>query len=177
MRIISLFVMLIFLGIIGCTNNKNDIEMAKDRIDRPIVDFSSFDYNTGLNNFSNDKKKNDALIFFKEWAGTPYLWGGDTKIGIDCSAFIQKMYRFVFNINLPRTTREQMKLGEICGYDDLAFGDLVFFKTGITTYHVGFYYENGLFFNSSSSKGVSLGNLNDKYWKDRYLKTIRIARN
>ena len=50
-----------------------------------------------------DKAKDDLLRFYKRWKGTPYLWGGIDKFGIDCSAFVQRYFQEVYEINIPRT--------------------------------------------------------------------------
>jgi hypothetical protein len=49
--------------------------------------------------------------FANKWLGTPYLWGGDGKGGIDCSAYAREMYREIFGVELPRTTKDQINLG------------------------------------------------------------------
>lgn len=118
--------------------------------------------------------------FIKKWMGTPYLWGGNSPNGIDCSAFVQRLYQSVYDIEIPRTSIEQFYAKWVDVYSNTKYlveGDLVFFKTmrnynAVT--HVGFYLHNGYFINASSSKGVSLGSLNDDYWGDRYVASGRL---
>ncbi len=120
--------------------------------------------------------------FIKKWLGTPYLWGGTTANGIDCSAFVQQLYQAVYEINIPRTSIEQFYTKWVDLYANARYlkeGDLVFFKTmnnSNAVTHVGFYLHNGYFVNASSSKGVSLANLYDKYWRVKYVAAGRLKR-
>jgi cell wall-associated NlpC family hydrolase len=132
---------------------------------------------------SPDSIKNLRLYnFIKQWTGTPYVWGGNSTSGIDCSAFVQRLYRAVYDINVPRTSIEQFFTRKVELYSNTKYlveGDLVFFKTianNNAVTHVGFYLCNGYFINASSSKGVSLGNLYDEYWSERYVASGRLKR-
>jgi NlpC/P60 family len=121
--------------------------------------------------------------FIDYWLGTPYLWGGCTKGGIDCSCFVQTLFNKVFNIKIKRTS-----LAQFCDKDVALFtnrneyqlGDLIFFKTNIAretrnnrVTHVGFYLTNGYFVQSSSA-GVNIANLNRGYWKSRVVAAGRL---
>ena len=108
------------------------------------------------------------------WEGTPYRLGGLSKEGIDCSGFVYMTYLNRFNITLPRSTHQQSQVGDYVFKKGLRAGDLVFFRIGYSTRHVGIYLENGLFAHASKSKGVMLSRLQDDYWSKRYCKTIRI---
>ena len=118
-------------------------------------------------------------VFIKEWLGTPYQWGGNSAAGIDCSAFVQKLYKQVYDISVPRTSIQQFYTNRVELYSNVRYlteGDLVFFKTmrnSNAVTHVGFYLHNGFFVNASSVKGVSLGNLYDRYWKIKYVASGR----
>ena len=112
----------------------------------------------------------------KNFQGVPYLWGGNTPQGFDCSGFTQYIFR-LNGINLPRTADEQYEVGMPVSYDNLQPGDMVFF----TTYapgpsHNGIYLGNGLFINSSSSRGVSIARMDNEYWAPRYIGAKRIIR-
>ncbi len=104
----------------------------------------------------------------RQWRGTPYLYGGASQEGIDCSALIQLGYRQKFNQELPRTTEDMITLGEAVPHEELSAGDLVFFKTGPFSRHAGIYIENGRFLHASSSKGVIISSLRNAYWKLHY---------
>lgn len=117
--------------------------------------------------------------FIDEWLYTPYLWGGTTKKGIDCSAFVQRLYADVYHINVPRTSVEQFFTQRVEPFKNPRYlheGDLVFFRTmeGTIVSHVGFYLSNDRFVNASSSGGVSIGNLKDPYWKVKFVAAGRI---
>ncbi len=62
-----------------------------------------------------------------EWAGTPYVLGGQSRGGIDCSGFVQKTFIDRFNIDLPRTTKDQAGYGKLVRKEDIQTGDLIFF--------------------------------------------------
>jgi lipoprotein Spr len=113
---------------------------------------------------------------------TPYKWGGVDERGIDCSAFLQKLFSEVYFIHIPRTSVEQFYAERVDKFKSskyLVEGDLVFFHTiaDRPISHVGLYLHNGMFINSSSSKGVSLASLNDPYWRKRYVGAGRIKIN
>lgn len=129
-----------------------------------------------------DSLKNITLYqFIDKWMKTPYRWGGTDEKGIDCSAFMQRLLQDVYNIPVPRTSVEQFFTKNIEPFHDghyFAEGDLVFFATipGKPVSHVGFYLQNRVFVNASSSQGVSLANLDDPYWKKRYVAAGRVKR-
>jgi cell wall-associated NlpC family hydrolase len=123
-----------------------------------------------------DSRKILDLLYqqVEAWEGTPYRLGGLSKEGIDCSGFVYMTYLTRFNIALPRSTHQQSQVGDYVLKKGLRAGDLVFFRIGYSTRHVGIYLENGLFAHASKSKGVMLSRLQDDYWSKRYWKTIRI---
>lgn len=97
--------------------------------------------------------------------------GGSTDNCIDCSAFVQVMYRDVYQVALPRTAQEQYGVSELIERDELKEGDLVFFhtrgrKNSIT--HVGIYLQNNKFVHASTSNGVSISDLDESYWKPKF---------
>jgi cell wall-associated NlpC family hydrolase len=111
---------------------------------------------------------------FETWEGVPYRLGGLSKKGVDCSGFVYMTYLNQFNIRLPRSTHRQSQTGEYVFRKNLSAGDLVFFRTGFSTRHVGIYLENGLFAHASKSSGVMISDLQDNYWSKRYWKAVRI---
>ncbi len=113
----------------------------------------------------------------EEWWGTKYCLGGNTKGCIDCSGFAQILMREVFNVELPRTAVEQYHASDKINTEDLREGDLVFFHTsGRTVSHVGVYLINNKFANASTSGGVLISDLNDPYWKSRYISAGRVLK-
>jgi cell wall-associated NlpC family hydrolase len=107
------------------------------------------------------------------WLGTPYRWGGTTRRGIDCSAFVQQLMRATFDIELPRTTATQIHRGERIAKSDLIPGDLVFFRRrGVR--HVGVYMGNDEFIHASSSRGVTVSKLSSTYYTRHYWQSRRV---
>ena len=111
------------------------------------------------------------------YLGTPYVWGGTTHKGIDCSAFTQNSYG-ENKVGIPRVSRQQWKTGKPIEWTDLRQGDLVFFNTmGVGVSHVGMVIDpNGpKFMHASSSRGVVHDELSKKYYKTRYMGARRIV--
>lgn len=104
-----------------------------------------------------------------KWYGTPYHYGGSSKRGVDCSAFTRAMVEEVFKVHLPRTAREQYGTVEKISRNELEEGDLVFFNTTGGISHVGLYLGNNKFIHAASSRGVSISDLDDRYWAARYV--------
>ena len=100
--------------------------------------------------------------------------GGTSRKGVDCSGLVYQTYRTKFGVAMPRSTEQQSKMGQAVRKEQLKAGDLVFFKTGVFTRHVGMYIDEGDFLHVSSSKGVMISNLDEKYWKRAYWKARRV---
>jgi len=108
------------------------------------------------------------------WIGTPHRLGGNGKSGIDCSGFAVRIYGDLFNLRLPRSTKEQVKTGVPLSRDDLRPGDLAFFKPSFGKRHVGIYLGNGEFAHVSSTAGVAISNIDDRFWAGVYWTARRI---
>ena len=111
---------------------------------------------------------------YTQWKGTHYLLGGTTARGIDCSAFIQIIFKEYFRVSLPRTTKEQMQMGNSVRKRNIKVGDVVFFKTGKNTYHVGVMINGIQFLHAGVSEGVTISTLENQYWTNTYLTTRRM---
>ncbi|MEP1095665.1 MAG: C40 family peptidase [Cyclobacteriaceae bacterium] len=117
------------------------------------------------------KKIEAAIATARSYIGTPYRWGGNTKSGIDCSGLIRNSYKTI-GVQLPRTAKEQSKIGNKRGWQGIRQGDIVFFKfkqkgnkwwhTGMIT-HVG--QDRINFIHASSSRGVVESNLMSDYYR------------
>lgn len=125
---------------------------------------------------SKDEKKLRSKLdeAFKDWKGVPYLLGGNGYDGVDCSAFLQIVFLDYFDIKLPRVTVDQMKVGKSVKKNNIRIGDLVFFKTGKKTMHAGVMINDQQFMHASTSSGVMISALQERYWNDTYLTTRRI---
>lgn len=110
----------------------------------------------------------------KEWESVGYVRGGAARSGIDCSGFVQLTYLQKFGVTLPRSTGKQAGSGRKVSRKELRAGDLVFFKTGIFSRHVGMYVEEGRFLHVSKKKGVTLSSMKNSYWAKRYWRSRRI---
>ena len=118
----------------------------------------------------NSREK--ILMEIIKYLDTPYKYGGDTKNGIDCSAFTKEVYGKALAIDLERSAREQYHEGEIVpNRNELQFGDLVFFNTRrfVKPGHVGIYIGEDLFAHASSRNGVTVSSLDDTYYAKRYM--------
>ena len=106
--------------------------------------------------------------------GAPYRLGGSTVRGIDCSAFVRKIYQ-LFDISLPRTAYEQSNVGRSVAKNELLEGDLVFFRTKRPVGHVGIYIGNGEFVHASSKdRAVRIDNLDAPYFYNRFVRAVRV---
>ncbi|MBP2655664.1 MAG: spore cortex-lytic enzyme [Firmicutes bacterium] len=117
---------------------------------------------------------NQIISYSMKFIGVPYLFGGVSPSGFDCSGYVQYVFA-QYQINLPRTADIQFTKGQLVSRSNLLPGDLVYF----TTYapgasHVGIYIGDGKFINAQSSKGVAIANLNTTYWSSRYFGAKRI---
>lgn len=117
----------------------------------------------------------DLLDFYNEWHGTPYRLGGTKKSGIDCSAFVQKAFVEAYQLALPRTTQQQSQQGVKLSWREAQQGDLVFFKTRRTTYHVGIYLGDKQFMHASTSKGVIISRIDNPYWASKFWQIRRVT--
>lgn len=144
--------------------------------------------NIDLTELEKEKKKNEELLgkwsspderklFIKVatgFLGAPYRLGGSTVRGIDCSAYVRKMYEF-FDITLPRTAREQSTVGVSIERDELEEGDLVFFRTRRPIGHVGIYIGNNEFVHASrKNKAVCIDSLDSPYFQKRFRHAVRV---
>lgn len=108
------------------------------------------------------------------YLGVPYVFGGVTTNGFDCSGFTRHVYRSV-GLELPRAADDQFAVGRPVSISRLQPGDLVFF----TTYepgasHSGIYIGDGKFISATSSRGIAIDRLNSSYWSQRYVGARRV---
>jgi peptidoglycan DL-endopeptidase LytE len=114
----------------------------------------------------------------KSFTGAPYRFGGDSVRGLDCSAYVKKIYE-IFEVDLPRIAREQYNTGVKVSKNDLTTGDLVFFRTrrhlNYPT-HVGIYIGDDKFIHASSylKQGVKINSLSEGYYLQRYTGGVRV---
>lgn len=112
-----------------------------------------------------------------KWIGTPYLWGGNDRNGVDCSGFVTQIYLKALGIKLPRTSKTQHEYCTPVDRNKLQPGDLVFFATTKThdrVSHVGMYIGDGMMVHSSSSRGVVISGLNENYYTRTFFGAGRV---
>jgi lipoprotein Spr len=115
--------------------------------------------------------------FVDEWWATRYRYGGTTKSGIDCSAYSSALLSKVYGIKSPRTARDIYSVCDKIDKENLQEGDLVFFNTRGGVSHVGVYLGNGYFTHASVGNGVTINNLDEKYYNRKFIGGGRINPN
>lgn len=180
-----------FLDDISLAGNNNKVNISTI-IDQSKKQTKGKPYNPANNNILQMKYAemlqvvpqaitNMALYsFIDEWYGVQYRLGGSDKSGIDCSAFVQRVYESVFGMNLFRTATEQFRMCRMeWNIDSLEEGDLVFFRTtrGKRISHVGIYLTNRHFVHASASQGVTISSLDENYWTYHYAGAGQIPKN
>jgi lipoprotein Spr/probable lipoprotein NlpC len=111
---------------------------------------------------------------YDQWKHVRYKPGGLSRDGVDCSGFVYLTYDSRLGLKLPRSTDQQSTLGTAITQSELAAGDLVFFRTGRATRHVGIYLEDGKFLHASTEKGVMISRMDHPYWAKNYWKAVRL---
>ncbi|EIT86404.1 cell wall endopeptidase [Fictibacillus macauensis ZFHKF-1] len=103
----------------------------------------------------------------KKYRGTPYVWGGESPKGFDCSGYLNYIFKEATDVDLPRVVKDIYEHGDRVG--ELKPGDIVFFDLeGSGVSHAGLYSGNGNFMHASSTKGVTEAELDNPYWKKHY---------
>ena len=152
---------------------KNNPPVAKKAQDIKVNDqaVSKYKHFGGGDAFGN-QLVNSAY----QYLGVPYVFGGNTPDGFDCSGFTK--YVFSHNgIELPRMADQQYEVGQRVRRTDLMPGDLVFFTTyepGVS--HTGIYVGDNNFISATSSGGIRVDSLDSGYWSSRYVGATRVRK-
>lgn len=145
---------------------------------KKIILFLFLSFLVGNTN-AQDISQSDLIKEVNKWLGTPYVWGGKTKNGIDCSQFNKMLQRVVYGRQIKGTCSRQWKETERIKKSELRPGDLVFFysKWSPSGWHCGTYIGDGKFAHSSSKKyGVTITKLNSGTYGERYKGAGRIKK-
>jgi peptidoglycan DL-endopeptidase LytE len=115
------------------------------------------------------------LLFAQKLLDIPYKFGANGVFGLDCSSYVQQVYGLI-DMQLPRSAREQFKVGEKISKDELRSGDLIFFRTYARfPSHVGIYIGDNLFIHASSlSKKVRIDSLDQPFYVKRFIGAKRL---
>lgn len=116
----------------------------------------------------------DIRSWVGDWQGVPYRIGSTDRSGIDCSGLVRAMYSDLFGCPLPRTSCDQVLQGREVSRNNLAPGDLVFFRLNERTRHVSAYVGSDKFGHASTTKGPMVSSLDSDYWKKRFWTARRV---
>ncbi len=149
--------------------NKNYEMMPVNLSDIEKANWLQIKYSLKMDIAVEEIKNIPLLQKIDEWWGTPYVLGGNSKNGVDCSYFTLDVMRDIYKVNLKRTAAEQYEQSVKIEWNNLKEGDLIFFKTEgrRRISHVGIYLANNKFAHASTSQGVTIGDLTDPYWQRR----------
>lgn len=122
------------------------------QLQNQLVTYSS----TNVLNYtlSSDATENQQALIeeTEKYLGVPYVWGGTTPNGFDCSGLVQYVYKKALGINIPRTTKQQQHIGVEVSLSDIQVGDLIFW--GDPVYHVAIYAGNGYYIHAPTTGDV-----------------------
>lgn len=161
--------------------SKEAEEESKEN-DKPVDPEEKESILSGTRDFTREKNtaisaldQSRLMRELSKYMSVPYVLGGENGDGLDCSAYTMLVYKQALKKDLPRTSLDQSKVGALVEFDDLKFGDLVFFNTtGDPASHVGIYLGDDLFAHASVSFGVTISSLQSSYYKKRYESARRI---
>lgn len=121
---------------------------------------------------------NDNLrlgMILQSYLGKPYRGRSKWEEGVDCSFFVQEVFKRYDGTALPRTVTGQFEVGREIPSRMLRYGDLVFFRTDRNKVgHVGVYVGDGRFIHASTSQGVIITGMSEKYWSQRFVGARRV---
>ena len=108
--------------------------------------------------------------YARSWMGAKYVYGSATKTKTDCSGFVMQVYKGYYNIALDHSSSKMYKdsRGKSVSRGSLKEGDIVFFGSLWKIDHVGIYLSGDRFIHASTSKGVIISPMHDKYWSPKY---------
>lgn len=158
-------------------SNERVVYEYKDKLSPEEVKYFANKMSVDRASITNQK----LYVFVKSWEETTYLLGGVNKNGVDCSALMQELYKYVYDVKLPRTSVEMYsdkRFKAVKEDQPLEEGDLVFFKIkeDQPVSHVGIYLKNHKFFGASSVEGCNISSLKKNYWKQYYVGATRLKK-
>ena len=175
----NLFVYLFVMTfLVSCGSSKRVVKRTiptKTVVESPELKTLSSHYSGNVNG-----QIKEILRDAEKYLGAPYKYAGNTSAGFDCSGLVSKVFD-ENNLKIPRRSEDQSKKGKEISIKEAKPGDLVFFATsgGTRVSHVGIVHDIGnkgevTFIHSSTSKGVIISSLNERYWNKAYLFARRV---
>ncbi len=178
------------LLLISCGSRKELAHSFPKEGVNPVVEGASFSSNTPEEQISSDfhgeteNSEEDIVTkitrYAKDFLGTGYKYGGTGSDGLDCSGLVHTAFSLE-GIQLPRTSKEMATIGEKLDLRQVINGDLLFFQTDLrkkVINHVGLVVdiaEDGIYFiHSTTSRGVIISSLTEKYWQEHFIMARRI---
>jgi len=144
--------------------------------DPDLLFYSEYSKRLGL--LLDGSENKELLKAIEQWMGTPYQWGGCSQLGIDCSCLVKQIYEDVYGVSLNRTSVFIYKYDLVpVAQEDLREGDIVFFQIKRKPVsHMGIYLKNNRFVHASQSRGVTISDLNRRYFRKHFVSAGRPAR-
>ncbi len=154
-------------------------EIARNSESVPKVKTAAVEKYANLLQISySETEKLKFISFTNQWYGVPYLWGGKTKAGVDCSNLVCQAFHFVYGIVLVGNAIDLEKRARPIVTGELKEGDLVFFKIeSQKVSHVGIYLTNHHFLHASVKRGVMISSLEETYYKKYFFHGGRLEPN
>jgi len=175
-------ILILFLSFSACKSSKNKRVVTKKARTTKTVSKKTSSKKSKTKTVATKSNANAESIidYAKTFKGVKYKYGGTTKKGMDCSGLIYTSFKKEA-ITLPRTTHDLSTTGDWIDLKEVQEGDLLFFATKknsrkvnhvgiVTTARVG-YVE---FIHASTSKGVMISNLAERYWYLSYVQARRV---
>ncbi len=164
---------LIFVFLFARASAQSSIADTSDREQHQLEQCYIY---SGLFGYPVDTISNEKLYeAISGWLGTRYCYAGNSKYGIDCSGFVNELYKIAFDLELSGSSGDLFKQVKPLKKSELREGDLVFFKIRKKRIsHVGIYLGNNKFAHASVKVGVTIDDLDEPYYKKYFYRGGRV---
>jgi lipoprotein Spr len=142
------------------TRRQNSVEKARTAINKKEIEKAK----------QKSAPRGNLENYARQWIGAKYAYGKATKTKTDCSGYVMQVYKGYYNIALDHSASKMYKdsRGKSVSRGSLKEGDLIFFGSLWKIDHVGIYLTGDRFIHASTSKGVMISPMHDKYWSPKY---------
>jgi lipoprotein Spr len=171
MKLVKSAWLFLIIGLFSCNSQKHAVVSDAAKKDAALKKKYA-----GILGVEENKITNLPLYrFIDEWYGAPYLYGGKTKQGVDCSDLVCILYSQVYKKTISGSANSLYESCNVISEKNLKEGDLVFFKINTEKVgHVGIYLQNRHFVHASSHHGVIINSLDEDYYKKYFFKAGEI---